>query len=232
MRAEYDHTNNRVVQVETDDGRKIPTYEARVLGSETEWLPVQVEYPVGYEARFHTLLNPDNIRYDYDEEQARVIVRYPEADFSAEAIRANLAQMIRDRVKIMLGETDWAIVRSVETGKSVPDDISSEREMLRGRADSLLAALDNTADEDLVNFDFTFDYDEPGRVYATSVVVEGADGREWITTATHPGEEGDPVRPAEDDEYDPNRNPRPVIAESKDEGVPWLREPGAEDDQK
>jgi hypothetical protein len=204
MRAEYDHTNNRVVQVENDDGRMTATHNPRVLGAKTEWLPAHVVYPDGYDARFTTLLRAMNVRYDYDEDSNQVTVHYPDADFSPEAIRNELREMIRGSARQVLNRTDWYFVRKMETGKDVPAEVVEEREAVRQQAEKFEADLGNTPDGDLTDFSFTLGTDVPNPVQAKPASpVKGADGEQWITDASAPGEQGNPVRRAKKGEVGP-----------------------------
>lgn len=204
MRAEYDHTNNRVVQVETDNGRQTATQNPRVLGAKTEWLPAHVVYPDGYDARFQALLRPLSVRYDYDAETNEISVHYPDADFNPEAIRSQLREMIRGSARQVLNQTDWYFVRKVETGKDVPAEVVEEREGVRQKAETFEADLESIPDSDLSDFNFTFGTHMPEKFQAKPAEpVKGADGKHWVTNASSPEEEGQPVRPAQAHEVGP-----------------------------
>ena len=223
MRAEYDHDNNRVIAVENESGRVTATQSARVLGGSTEWVPARIEYPEGYDQRFMSLLRPLSVRYDYDADTNEVVVRYPDADFSSEAIREELRQMIRGAARQVLNQSDWYIVRSVETGAPIPDQVREERDGVRRRVDEFERELEHTADDRLHDFSFTFTTDIPNhnaRPKAERPPANG-DGSLWVTDATHPGEQGKPVRPARPDEVGP------IVPEGEDmRGMPNVEQIG------
>lgn len=209
MRAEYDFQNNRVVSLEMDDGRVVSTNNPRVLGASTQWLPVVVVYPDGYDQRFHALLNPGSVEYRYVETGNRVEVHYPDADFSPATVREHMRSQIKNAARTRMSNTDWYLVRKVETGADVPDDIAAERQAIRDKEAAYQQQLDATSDADVPNFTFTFTTDEPKQATTSATdiggPVRGGDGREWITDATHPDEKGNPVRHATADEVPPQR---------------------------
>lgn len=223
MRAEYDRTNDRVVAVETDDGRITPTHNPRVLGATTEWLPAEVHYPTGYEARFQNLLG-NVTQYALNDAGNVVVVSFPEADFSPAALRGALREGVDIAAQRALGRTDWAVIRKVETNEPIPGEIVGERRAHRARAAELKAQIAALADKDVPAFDFTFDTDTPGRPAprAAAASVKGGDGREWVTDATAPGEHGEPVRPIDADEgHGPVSEGGPVTPKIET-GLPWV----------
>ena len=209
MRAEYDHNNNRVVAIENDNGQVTTTTTARVLGAETEWVPARIEYPEGYDQRFNSLLNPMQVRYDYEAATNEVVIRYPEADYSPAAIRQELVSMIKSAARQMLNMTDWVIIRSFETGEEAPDDIRSQRAAIRSRSEEFEEQLKSVADADLTSFTFSFDTEAPNDdPRPEPEPVKGADGREWVTDASSPEQEGNPVQPIEEQAgYVPETHP-------------------------
>ena len=214
MRAEYDRANNRVVALEMDDGRISSTHNPRVLGAETEWLPVVVVYPDGYDQRFNNLLSPHEVEYRFDNE--RIEVHYPKADFSPAAIRMTVESSISNAAKGLLSATDWYFVRQLDTGEPVPAEVSAERQRIRARVSELKAELSSVPDAEIASWRYTFDGDEPGRVGAQAErMVRGADGREWVTDAKAPGEQGRPIEPVAEQRQAPLRPTRVST------GLPW-----------
>ena len=233
MRAEYDHENNRVVALETDDGRITGTNSPRVLGAPTEWIGVDIVYPDGYDARFNSLLRAVSVEYAYDAQNNRITVQYPDADFSPEAIRARLFAMVKNAAGSALGETDWYVVREMETETPMPSEVKARRAELRSMTDAYEAEIAQIADEDLNNWTFAFDGEVDAKA-APSVAgpVPGGDGKPWVTDATKPDQEGKQVRQAKDIEVTNEQiNPfspvgtygsvRSVVPEQPTEGLPW-----------
>lgn len=205
VRAEYDRKNNRVVALEDDEGRVRYTGESYELGAPTEWVPVIAVYPPGYTARFSSLLHgpskhgiaKESIRYTYDSDSNQVLMEFPEADFSPSQQREALRTIAKDTARYELSKTDWYVIRQIETGKPIPSSVVAEREALRSKADNYLEEIDTLPDASLAEYNITFDSDEPGRPVKDEPAPKGADGREWITDATAPGQEGSPISPVD-----------------------------------
>lgn len=200
MRAEYDYTNNRIVAIEQDNGRVAATNNPRVLGARTEWLPVSVVYPDGYDERFMGLLHADSVEYQHDADKNIVIVKYPDADFSADAIRAQLIEASKLMAKNELNLTDWVIVKAMETGTPVPQDIADARAKIRQKSNEMEQSVRDADDADLSDMNVTFGPVPTAEQSPPVDAVEGGDGSEWVTNATAPGEEGKQVRPAKPNE--------------------------------
>lgn len=204
VRAEYDRANNRIVALEAMSGDVYSTDTPRVLGAETEWLNVDVRYPEDYHPNYPYLLKRQYTAYSYDEDRNVVVVSYPESDFSPEAVRAAMEAMINDTAKSLLGNTDWAIVRQAETGKSIPPEIIAERQSIRDRATKMKADLRALRDAELDSFEVMWTDGESST--PEQHVAPGGDGSEWVTDATTPDQKGKPQRPALPEERHLNSN--------------------------
>lgn len=195
--AKYDKTNNLVVSLRSADGREMRTHNPIILGAETEWVPTVVQYPEGYDPKFHGLMQADSMEFAYNAEQNVVEVRFPNADFSPASIRKALKAMAKDAAGFALAPTDWYVIRSAETGKPIPQDVKAERDRIRQKADSYDSQIGTLPDTGLSDFVITYG-NEPGQPPTPPVIPKGADGREWVTDATHPSQEGNPVKPVDE----------------------------------
>ena len=65
----------------------------------------------------------------------------------------------RQTAKQMLSNTDWCIVRFIDTGDAIPDEVRTERELVRTRSDDKETAILATADtDDLATYIKSVDY--------------------------------------------------------------------------
>lgn len=201
--AEYDPSNQRVVSLKTDTGEIQGTFEPRVLGAPTEWVPVRTILPVGYDSRFDGLrfknTSPENpaMRFAYDESQNIVTLDFPQADFSPAALREALSGQIRIAANLALAPTDWTVIRQMETGKAVPEDVKAARSLIRLKVDEYDQKLTDTPDADLNAFAINIEGESGPTFPGDAGVAPDGDGSEWITDATAPDVRGTPVRPAE-----------------------------------
>ena len=200
IEAEYDHDNNRVVTLKTARDTLQTTHNPRVLGAKTEWVQVETRYPEGYDPRFDSLLNIGQLSFTYDPKKNMVIVEFPEADFSVDAVRRTLRDMINQQANNELRNTDWYVIRKMETGKPIPADVSATRDGVRAKANRYTAELASAPDSELNSFSVSFG-EEPQKPATTEEpVAKGGDGKEWRTDATAPGQEGNPIHPVEEAE--------------------------------
>jgi hypothetical protein len=201
VEAEYDLDNNRVVALKEASGTLRATHNPRVLGANTEWLPVETRLPEGYNPRFNSLLGQGNLSFTYDPSKHIVVVEFPHADFSVAAVRKTLRDMVNQQANNELRNTDWYIVRKMETGAEIPTEVIEKRKELRDKANEYTSTLDTLPDDKLTSFSVTFgEVPTEAPKAKEEPVAKGGDGREWRTDATAPGQEGKPLHPIEEDE--------------------------------
>lgn len=196
VEAEYDHENNVVVALRSSDGREVLTHNARVLGAPTEWLPTQTVYPAGYDSRFNGLLHSDQLMFAHDEDRGVIRVEFPQADFSPGAIRQELIRKSNMMANKILQETDFYVIRQVDTGKPMPTEIAQTRSAVRAKSDDYARQIAAASEEELLHIKVTYGT-EPGQPTPSPKPVRGADGRLWVTDATHPDQQGNPIEPVE-----------------------------------
>ena len=69
----------------------------------------------------------------------------------------------RQSAKLLLSDTDWYIVRSVDTSDAIPDEVKEARELIRTRSNDKEAAILNTVDTDeLAQYIGSADYNNWG----------------------------------------------------------------------
>lgn len=208
--AEYDHKTNRILALKTATGEVHSTGAQRVLGAKTEWVRVETILPEGYDPQFHSLLyvaphrGQDPLRYTYDPDGNRVVVEFPYADFSVEAMRERLRRQAKESAHTALMETDWYVIRQVETGVPIPEDIKAVRESIRQRADTMEGEIRTLSATEIGEYDMTL----PPTLMEDEPPPPGGDGSEWRTDATEPGQKGSPVRPVEPYERNVDREER------------------------
>ena len=61
-------------------------------------------------------------------------------------VKSNLIGEVRTQQGSLLSQTDWALVRKVDTSVSVPTNIQTWRDAIRTKATAMEAAIDGTAD--------------------------------------------------------------------------------------
>lgn len=200
IRGEFDHTNHRVVALETAYGEIHSTNQPRVLGATTEWYPTEIRLPEGYNDRLPFLLHEDSTRYDFDPEKQVIVIEYPDADFSPRAIRAALVDLAKHAANYELAKTDWYVIRMQETGKDIPESIRQRRQEIRDKSQRYEREIAKASVKDLNDFTITYGLEEGDLEKPEPEMPPGGDGSLWITDATSPDQEGKPVKPAEEKE--------------------------------
>lgn len=67
-------------------------------------------------------------------------------DQDTERIRSGLIQQLKNEAKSILAETDWMVIRQLETGKEMPPEVSVFRQFVREVCSSQVVKLQNSAD--------------------------------------------------------------------------------------
>lgn len=152
--AEWDATTGNVVQIRNDDPATGGTSSGftgadRTTGAETTWYPLEVEYPDDYVPRFPHLLGPGRMTL----EDGTVHHRFPEADFSEKAVRSALVDEVKRVTRYALAETDWYVIRQLETGEPAPADVSADRVRIRAAGKSKQQQVRQAAPSELLDFD-------------------------------------------------------------------------------
>lgn len=114
------------------------------------WYPVEETFPEDYTPRFPVLLG--NPRVELEEDAEVVSVTYPNADFSPDGVRRALKDGVKMYAAFVLAPTDWYFIRKVETGEAVPEDVVVARQAVRDEVARIVAEIDATAEEDLLDF--------------------------------------------------------------------------------
>lgn len=199
LRAEYDFDNNRVVALENVLGQVHNTHNPRVLGARTEWVEVETRLPAKYNPRFDYLLHADDVRFGFDPDTQVVTIEYPRADFTPNSLRILLKDQAKEAARRELSDTDWYVVRMMETGTPIPPEVLARREEIRSLSNEYVEQLDVASPVELDNFEVNYGTKPEKNIPKPNErdpVVRGGDGSEWITDASEPGQKGNPVEPA------------------------------------
>lgn len=115
-----------------------------------ELLSVQ---PEDYIQRFPGLLGSTVFE---KREDGRVYQTYPDADYSVAAVRAELKSMAARDATNQLQGSDWYVVRSIETGKPIPEDIKEFRQKVRDHLDWIREDIDTKGARELVEYRWNY----------------------------------------------------------------------------
>lgn len=194
MRALIDNRSQHVLAVVDDSGRTTHSIPGWDTFPDTRWVDMVVEYPEDYEPEHHALLGRQSI-YSYDQDEDIARQTFPDADFSPDAIRASLISRVNETAAQELHRTDWYVVRFVETGDAVPEDVQSERNSIRERVHHWKTLINRASEAELPDFkvDFNGQKQEPQDVLIAAR-PKGSDGAAYVTDATHPSQTGAIVR--------------------------------------
>lgn len=116
-------------------------------GSQTRgrWMPVLNALPEDRIEGHPQLLGPETYEMDLDYRDDVIIRSWPEADFSPEAFRRYAVDRAKRIARSALAESDWMVIRQVETGVPVPAEVVTAREQLREASDAAVARVDDLA---------------------------------------------------------------------------------------
>lgn len=164
--AEWDPETKNVVAIRNDGADPGQpqvsgvTGAARAIGGQTEWYPLEVEYPETYVPRFPMLLGQSTMQLEGD---GVVRQRFPNADFSEAAVRDALVREVNGNAQVVLNQTDWYVTRYIELDKKIPDEVRAHRADIRAQVDTLRAKIAKAKPSELLDFD-TMLFSEPGVV--------------------------------------------------------------------
>lgn len=85
-----------------------------------------------------------------------LIMRYPDADFSEEAVRGELRRMVNEEANKILQRSDWYVVRQFETGKRIPGDVMRGRQRVRDDVDVASRQIENLKGAALMTYEWEF----------------------------------------------------------------------------
>tara|TARA_B100000686_G_C16603201_1_gene869768 strand:+ start:107 stop:604 length:498 start_codon:yes stop_codon:yes gene_type:complete len=66
-----------------------------------------------------------------------------EKDRITEGVKTNLIGTVKGQQKNLLSKTDWAVIRKMDIGTEIPDEIAEYREAIRSKADEMENAISN-----------------------------------------------------------------------------------------
>jgi hypothetical protein len=95
----------------------------------TGWYELVDELPQDFIERFPRLLGPAEI--SFDDTDGRLHKKYLAPDFSPSAIRQELVNQMKFSARHTLAQTDWMVVRGLETSVPVSAEIKAERSRIR-----------------------------------------------------------------------------------------------------
>lgn len=154
LRAEWDPLSQVVLAFldDTDPFRpRQPTGAQPSPGVAPVVLPVQSRYPDPYLATLPDLLGPAVVRWDAD---ANVLIReWPAADYTPDTVRVGLRKLVEWNARQALADTDWAVVRQMETDEPIPADIRTFRGAVRAWTAERKATLVTATAAELLAFD-------------------------------------------------------------------------------
>lgn len=105
--------------------------------------------PEDYIPRFSNLLGSATFELRAD---GHVYQSYPNADFSLAAVRKILKEMAAVDAGRVLQGTDWYVVRKLEIGTPIPEDISGFRQKVRDHLDWIREDIDKQGARELVEY--------------------------------------------------------------------------------
>lgn len=153
--AEINLDTQIVYSVKSPEGQIHPTGVGITVDARTEWLPIIRAYPEEYPYGALEMLGPSRFEVDenFGENHERVVVEtFPNADFSPEAFLKLAKTSIKQAANQALHDTDWMIIRQMETGVPVPDDILEKRASVRSATVEDEAELNSMAPSQWAEF--------------------------------------------------------------------------------
>lgn len=210
QQAAVDPKTHAVVAIRNSDGTVQNPYSNLPVVDKIDgvWRPLRVMLPEGYLPDFQHLLG-NNVAYVFDPDEEIVYRTYPDADFSVEAVKNSKREMANTAAKQYFDRTDWYYIRNMETGKKIPDDVAAERKRIRKRLDEIQNEIEALSEDEVLDYQVsiapvqeTVGGEQPEEVKEEPEggVAVGGDSRPWITDASSPKEQGNPVRHASNDE--------------------------------
>lgn len=139
----FDRSNGQVYAVQFRDNPEFTTGTPRPEDAEPEWLPVVAAYPEDMVPGHPHLLGPSTFEVDENFDPDVVLETYPEADYSPEAFYSYAKKRARDRARNALSQTDWYVIRKMETGAEIPGPVLQNRRAIRDAVDVDLQRLDS-----------------------------------------------------------------------------------------
>lgn len=153
LQAEWDPVGKVVIAFldDTDPFRpRQPTGANGTPGVAAAILDVQSRYPDPYLPSLPELLGRAVVRWDPD---SNVLIReWPGADYTPETVRAGLRRLIDQNARMVLAETDWAVVRQMETDEPIPADVKTYRSSVRAWTSERKSTLATASVGDLLSF--------------------------------------------------------------------------------
>jgi hypothetical protein len=98
-----------------------------------------------------------------------------ELDDSGEVLglKSNLKNGVKKQQGSLLDQTDWVIIRKVDTGKEVPTNIKTWRDAIRVRVTEMENAIDATSSvDDIVKLWVTNKVDEEGKTIKSGILYD------------------------------------------------------------
>lgn len=136
------HSTMRDLPPEISD---LPLADLEQLG----YRPLVIEWPEDMIERFADLNG--SAAFDIYSDGA-VHQTFPAADFSVAAVRRELVKMMKKTAVHVLSETDWQVVRKMETGKDIDPDVAVIRQRQRDHVVWLEERIQALNERELVEF--------------------------------------------------------------------------------
>lgn len=127
----------------------LPVNEQHALG----YRQLVIVYPEDMITRFQRLLG--GARFDLQPD-GTVKQWYPNADFSVAAVRNALHDELSGSLQQTLGRTDWAVIRKMDIGAPVPENIVIVRQKQRDHYETVKAQIDAATERELVEMRWTW----------------------------------------------------------------------------
>lgn len=139
--ALWDPVHEQVYAIRRQGNPEFTTGTPRPDDAEPAWLPITFVYPEDMIPGHPQLLGRAHYEVDPAYDPNVVMEFYPEADYSPQAFLAYAEDRTRQQARNALGATDWYVIRMMELGTPIPQEILDYRKGVRDAVDVDLARL-------------------------------------------------------------------------------------------
>ena len=87
-----------------------------------------------------------------------------EGEIATRGLKYNLIQTVKSQAEVELNRTDWYITRKAEKNTAIPSAITTHRDAVRSKQDSMCTAITNASDTPALETLYTYTKQEDGSV--------------------------------------------------------------------
>ena len=77
-------------------------------------------------------------------------------DIKQKGLKSILIQQVKDQAKSILDKTDWYVTRKAEKSTAIPSSITTHRDAVRSKQDSMITAITNASDTPALETLYTY----------------------------------------------------------------------------